>query len=309
MWHTNNFWLLILSSGLFSYVLTSYVVGPVTSLSRVAAQFGAGDLKARAASPLLRRKDEFGELGKVFNHMASKIEVLISRYKSFLAHASHELGSPLTRLNIALALAKRKAGPQLQPELDRIGQEADRINNLVHELLLLARLESDNELSRTPVSFDVGALVEEIRAEAMLEAKQIMKTVHLDRQESFGVRGYPELLRRAIENVLRNALRFAREQGTVQISYFQKSNLAVGVILIEDDGPGVPLGKEQAIFEPFLTLPSENSENGSGSGLGLAIAKQAVLVNGGTIFAYSLTDRGLAVSIELPIEVMTQASA
>jgi two-component system sensor histidine kinase CpxA len=113
-------------------------VRPITRLNAVAEQFGAGDLKARTSRSLSRRKDELGDLGRTFNQMAERIESLIVRYKNFLAHASHELGSPLTRLNIALALARRKAGHQLEPEHDRIGQEADRLNSLVQELFVVA---------------------------------------------------------------------------------------------------------------------------------------------------------------------------
>jgi two-component system, OmpR family, sensor histidine kinase CpxA len=293
---------MVLLSGILSLLVTAYFVRPITRLNAVAEQFGAGDLKARTSRSLSRRKDELGDLGRTFNQMAERIESLIVRYKNFLAHASHELGSPLTRLNIALALAKRKAGHQLEPEHDRIGQEADRLNSLVQELLLLARLESGNELSRNPVLFDIGELVEEACGDARFEATQAKKTVTIVTQQTFQVRGYPDLLRRALDNLLRNGLRFAKNEGCVEVSYFLKDGLATGVIVVQDDGPGISAGQEESIFEPFVTLP--NDENAGGSGLGLAIARQAVLANGGTTVAQSSAGSGLTVTIELPARLI-----
>jgi two-component system sensor histidine kinase CpxA len=232
--------------------------------------------------------------------MAANTESLVDRYRDFLAHASHELGSALTRLNIALAIAKRNAGSQLEQELSRIGCEADRLNDLVRELLLLARLESGDELSRDRADFDVAALVDEACADASLEAQQLSKSVIIARREQFHLHGHRDLLRRAIDNVLRNGLRFAPTDGCVQVSYFCKDGPA-GIILIQDDGPGIPSGQEKTIFEPFVTLPDGDSEaKAGGSGLGLAIARQAVLANDGRISAKSGADGGLTVTIELP---------
>lgn len=304
MWRSIVFARLTLTSGLFALLVTAYLARPIARLNRAAEQFGAGDLKARADASLARRKDEVGDLGRTFNLMAERIESLILRYKSFLAHASHELGSPLTRLNLALALARRKSGQQLEPELDRIAQEANRLNILVQELLLLARLESGNELSRNPVSFDVGALVEDACDDANFEAEQLQKKVAIVRHDSFPVLGHPDLLRRAVDNLLRNALRFARKDGRVEVSYFRSNGSSTGVILVQDDGPGVPAGQEESIFEPFVTLPGKQDDVAAGSGLGLAIARIAVSANGGKIYARSASGAGLAVTIEIPTETV-----
>ena len=302
MWRTVMFVRLTLTSGLFALLVAAYFVRPIARLNKAAEQFGAGDLRARADPSLAKRKDEVGDLGRTFNLMAERIESLILRYKSFLAHASHELGSPLTRLNLALALARRKGGKQLEPELDRIGQEAHRLNVLVQELLLLARLESGNELSRNPVLFDVGALVEDACDDANFEAEQLQKTVTIVKQDTFPVRGHPDLLRRAFDNLLRNALRFAKEHGRVEVSYFRNNGSSTGVIVVHDDGPGVPAGQEESIFEPFVTLPGKQGAVAAGSGLGLAIARTAVSANGGTICARSTSGTGLIVTIEVPTE-------
>jgi two-component system sensor histidine kinase CpxA len=304
MWRLTIFARLTWISGLFALLVTVYFARPISRLNQATEQFGSGDLKARTHPSLAKRKDEFGDLGRTFNLMAERIESLILRHKSFLAHASHELGSPLTRLNLALALARRKGGQQLDPELDRIAQEANRLNTLVQELLLLARLESGNELSRNPVSFDVGALVEDACDDANFEAEQLQKTVAIVRQDTFRVCGHPDLLRRAVDNLLRNALRFARKDGRVEVSYFRNNGSSTGVIVVQDDGPGVPTGQEESIFEPFVTLPGKQGDAAAGSGLGLAIARTAVSANRGKIYAQAASGTGFAVTIEIPTESM-----
>lgn len=293
----------IFIAGFLSLFVAAYVVRPLAGLNAVAEKFGSGDLKARIHPPLATRKDELGDLVRTFNGMAERIELLVSGYRDFLAHASHELGSPLTRLNIALALAQRKAGGHLEMEHDRISQEANRLNILVHEMLLLARLESGNEVNKETAVFDVRSVVEEAYENAKFEAEQLHKVVTIEGVGNFVVRGYPVLLQRAIDNVLRNALRFARTRVTIHISGAQTGLARVGVIVISDDGPGIPVGHEQTIFEPFLTLSgTEPVGVGGGSGLGLAIAKQAILANRGDIRAKRSPESGLTVEIELPAE-------
>ena len=293
---------LVMVAGLFSLMVAAFFVSPVTRLSAVAQRFGEGDLKARVSPSLARRKDELGDLGRSFNRMAERIETLVNDYKGFLAHASHELGSPLTRLNIALSLAKRKAGGALELEHDRIGQEAERLNNLVQEMLLLARLESGNELSKKPIVFDVAQIAQGAYENASFESQHSEKEIILTGLDSFTMRGYPDLLARAIDNVLRNALRFAHSQVRMQVSLTQGATSSLGIIVIEDDGPGVPVGREEEIFAPFFTLPDECSDDvPRGSGLGLAIAQQAVLANGGSISVKRSEAGGLKVVMELPI--------
>jgi two-component system sensor histidine kinase CpxA len=297
----NNLIRLVFVGGGFCYLLTIFFIRPITTLSHVAEQFGAGDLKARVPGRTSLRTDEFGELGRAFNEMATRIESLVARYKAFLAQASHELGSPLTRLNIALALAKRVAGPEIHPALRRIGREADNLNSLVQELLLLARLESGNELARKAVAFNVASIVDEACANASFEAGEQSKSVFVSRREDYQLVGYPDLLQRALDNVLRNGVRFCRAEGRVQISFFREQGGTVGLIRVSDDGDGVPAGKEENIFEAFVTLEGGSSERAAGSGLGLAIARQAVLAHQGRIYAENSPGSGLCVTIEIPI--------
>jgi two-component system, OmpR family, sensor histidine kinase CpxA len=292
---------LLILPGFFSLLISASFVRPITRLKRVAERLGTGDLKARVTTRLIRRKDEVGDLARVFNQMAERIESLVIGYRHFLAHASHELGSPLTRLNIALALARRKGGPALEVEHERILEEADKLSNLVQELLLLARLESGNELSRSQTVFDIAEIVRGCYEDASFEAQQIGKTVAIRTETGFQVRGYPDLFRRALDNVVRNALRFARDGGKVTIAYFPQGDSSSGIVQVEDDGPGVPPDQTEAIFEPFFTLPDASDKAAGGSGLGLAIARQAILANGGGISAHTLAGSGLTVVMTLPI--------
>ena len=292
--------LLVLISGICCYFLTLYLVRPIIGLGHMAERLGGGELETRIEDPLINRKDELGEFSRKFNQMASEIESLVARYKHFLAHASHELGSPLTRVNIALGLARKKADPALQPELNRIGHETKRLNTLVQELLFLARLESGNELSRQTSLFDVALVIEEACADASFEASQVGKSVVLQWKEAFQTTGHRELLRRALDNILRNGLRFAREGGSVRVEVACSADKKIGIITVQDDGPGIAPDQEEMIFEPFVTLPNGATGANEGSGIGLAIARQAVIVNGGKIVARNSKGGGLTVTIELP---------
>lgn len=239
----------VLVGGAFCDLLTAYFIRPITTLNRAAEELGAGDLKRTVPDSTSLRTDEFGELGRAFNQMATRIESLVVRYKTFLAQASHEIGSPLTRLNIALALAKRTAGSQLHSELGRIGREADSLNSLVQELLLLARFESGNELTQEAVVYDVASVVDEVCANASFKANEHNKSVVVPKREGFQLVGYPNLLQRALDNALRNGLRFCHARGCVQVSFFKKAGAAMRIIPQR-------VGSVSRLSSPSIATPS-----------------------------------------------------
>jgi two-component system sensor histidine kinase CpxA len=172
----------------------------------------------------------------------------------------------------------------------------------VQELLFLARLESGNELDRAPVEFDVKDVIREASENAQFEAAQIGKSVEIMRGDSFRISGHPDLMLRAVENILRNGIRFARPAGRVEIECFPSIDGTTGVIRVQDDGPGIPAGMEEAIFEPFVTVSnSSQREELAGCGLGLAITRQAVIAHRGTVIASSASKAGLSVIIEVPL--------
>lgn len=286
------------AAAIICYVLTGYIVKPLQRLGSTADDLGRGDLSARTGAVLSDRRDEFGDLARTFDRMADRIESLVLNQKMFLAHVSHELGSPLTRLNMGLALARRRASPDLITDLDRIGKESQELNNLVQQLLLFARLESGNELDAKLETFFVSSVLRDVVGDAQFEAQQTGRTLRLTGGEDFCVKGHCELLKRAVENVVRNALRFTPQGGVVDMEYLVDADKNKGLINIRDEGPGVAPQELNKIFEPFAT--SGASGGHSGVGLGLAIARQAVVVHRGEIQAQNVTG-GLLVTIKLPI--------
>ena len=288
------------AAALICYFLTGYILTPLKRLGNVADELGGGDLSTRTDADLDRRRDEFGDLARTFNRMADRIESLVKSQRMFLAHISHELGSPLTRLGMTLAIARRKANVELTPELDRMERESIELNHLVQQLLLLARLQSGTELSDVPAVFRVSELVRDVEDNAAFEANQMGRSVSITRNEDFTLKGHPDLLKRALDNVIRNALRFTPVGSTIEIEFFGTKDGSVGFINILDRGPGVEPSKLDTIFEPFSS--SGASGGHSGVGLGLAIARHAALAHEGQISARNLAEGGLMITIELPVQ-------
>jgi two-component system sensor histidine kinase CpxA len=287
------------AAALICYLLTGYILKPLKHLSLVAEVLGAGDLASRAVGNLPRRRDEFGELSRTFNRMADSIQSLVMSQRMFLAHISHELGSPITRLNLTLALARRKAPVEISPELDRIERETTELNLLVQQLLLLARLQSGNEFSSEPSPFQISDVIRDVVENAEFEANEVNRKVKITREEDFQVLGHRDLLKRALDNVIRNAVRFTANGSTVEIEFFTTGVQGSGLVNVRDSGPGVDPSQVDSIFEPFST--SGVSGGHSGVGLGLAIARQAVLTHRGTIAAENLSQGGLMITIQLPL--------
>jgi two-component system sensor histidine kinase CpxA len=226
--------------------------------------------------------------------MSSRIGTLLSSQKNFLIQVSHELGSPLSRMNVALALARRKANPALLPELNRIQGDSSELNSMVQQLLRLARLESGLEEEEEEV-YSLHELLQQVCFDNQFTAEQTSKQVHLLSSPPDSLRGYRELLKRALDNVLRNAIRFSPEGGRVEVDVLSRPNGLV-VIQVRDNGAGVQDDKLDTIFEPFVRASSDRS----GAGLGLAIARQAVHANRGTIRALNRLEGGLLIEVRLP---------
>jgi two-component system sensor histidine kinase CpxA len=291
-------------SALTCLVLTRHFAGPIRRLQHSTESFGRGDLDSRPDALLLKRHDELGDLSKTIGQMSTRISRLLSSQKNFLIQVSHELGSPLTRLNVALALARRKAAPALIPELDRIQQESSELNSMVQQLLRLARLESGLEREGKEL-YALHELIAEVCFDNQLIADEAAKKLHLLSSPQIHMWGYRELLKRALDNVLRNAIRFTPEGSQVEVDVVRASDGEVVLIQVRDGGLGVQSDKLDAIFEPFV----RGSSDRSGAGLGLAIAKRAVQANRGTIKALNLTEGGLLIEITLPCAPSDAAAA
>ncbi len=275
---------------LLCYALAMHLTSPVRALQRAVVRFGKGDLSARA--PFARR-DELGQLARTFNKMADRIQTLVTAERRLLMDISHELRSPLARLSVAIELAR--SGRESQPPLDRIQKEADRLAALVGELLEVTRAEGDPANRRVePVCLD--ELLAEIVGDSKIEADAHGCTLALTIGERLTVDADPELIRRAIENVVRNAIRYAPPGTPVQVAL---SNSAGGAsITVRDFGPGVPPDALNLLFEPFYRVDSHRNRASGGVGLGLSIARRAIELHHGSIRA-SNADPGLCVEIDL----------
>jgi two-component system sensor histidine kinase CpxA len=286
-------------SGLICFLLTRHVTSPVFELRRVAETIAGGNLTARVPGDLRNRRDEIGHLGRDFDRMAEQLQSLVDGHKRLLGDVSHELRSPLSRLLVALGLARRANAEEMPELLDRIALETRRLDNLIGQLLTLSRIESGSHASAASV--DLTALVHEVVNDADFEARPQSRRVGVSASDECTVSGSEELLRSAVENVVRNSVRFTNEGTAVDVSIRRERDRAV--VRIRDFGPGVPESMLSEIFLPFRRVSTmhANPNDGSGSGLGLAIAYRAVAANGGTIRARNATDGGLIVDMEFPL--------
>jgi two-component system sensor histidine kinase CpxA len=280
--------------------LSLYITRPISRLRATAQRLAAGDLSARAAPPRIRRRDELGDLARDFDTMAAQIESLMTAQRRFVADVSHELGAPLTRLHLALALLRRQLPGKNTAELERIERETDKLSNLVQQLLLLAGLEAGSRPMETLTPVSTRSLCDSIIEDAKFEADQAQCRIAGSRRD-VTLLAYPQLLRRAIDNVLRNAIRYAPLDSEVFFNCKVDDGLKHLLIEILDCGPGVPESMVTDIFLPFFrTAPGRESSSG-GTGLGLAIANEAIRLHEGTICAENRTTGGLQVTITLPL--------
>jgi two-component system sensor histidine kinase CpxA len=294
-----NMTLAMVPSGLVCLLLALYITRPITRLRSTAQRLAGGDLSARSSERRSERTDELGDLARDFDAMAAQIERLMTAQRRFVADVSHELGAPLTRLHLALALLRRRQDGATTPELQRIERETDRLSNLVQQLLLLAGLEAGRVPAETLSSISLRSLCDSIVEDANFEAEQAGCSVTGTRADATFL-AYPQMLRRAIDNILRNAIRYTAPGSEVRLDCSINEAQQQGVIEVTDRGPGVPESMLSDIFLPFFrTSPGRESDTG-GTGLGLAIASEAVQLHEGSIIARNREGGGLEVTITLP---------
>ena len=295
-----NITLAMVPSGVVCFFLALYITRPITRLRATAQRLANGDLTARSSPQRSVRCDELGDLARDFDNMAAQIEQLMTAQRRFVADVSHELGAPLTRLHLALALLRRQLGEQRHPALERIEHETDKLSNLVQQLLLLAGLEVGRVPAESQSPVSLRSLCDHIAEDANFEAAHANCTVVGTRQD-VTLLAYPQLLRRAIDNILRNAIRYAPAGSEIWLNCRIDDHRQLVVVEVLDAGPGVPESMLSDIFKPFFrTSPGRESETG-GTGLGLAIASEAVRLHDGVISAENREAGGLRVVIVLPL--------
>jgi len=292
----------LLVAGLLCYWLARYLSSPVVKLRAATKQVAGGDLTTRVGSSFGKRRDELADLGRDFDVMAERIESLMLSQRRLLNDISHELRSPLARLGVALELARQGDPIETQWALDRIELESERLNEMVGQVLTLARLENEGgEKERTWVN--LTDLVDDIATDADFEAQGSNRSVKIVESDEVRATGNAELLRSAIENVVRNALLYTAEGSEVEISLRKVQDLGGPQVRIRvrDHGAGVPEMALAEIFRPFYRVGDARDRGTGGSGLGLSITQRAVHLHGGVVSARNAPDGGLIVEILLPI--------
>jgi signal transduction histidine kinase len=256
-----------------------------------------GDLDARAGKGLGSRADEIADLVRDFDSMADRIRELVQSQKRLVSDVSHELRSPLARLRVAIALARRGENAQQIASHERIEQEIARLDELIGRILTLARLESgQTHLRMTYLS--MNRIIEQIVNDARFEAARTGNKIQFEAELEIRVSGNEDLLRGAIENVVRNALYYTNGIEPVHVRLTTESDFVV--VRVVDSGPGVPESDIPNLFRAFYRVDDSRMSATGGTGLGLAIAQKALDLHGGSISARNADSGGLIVELRIP---------
>ncbi|MAG76344.1 MAG: two-component sensor histidine kinase [Colwelliaceae bacterium] len=288
----------LIISIIFCWLLARSISRPLSNISNVAQSLGKGDLSMRVEKDD-KRSDELGSLAKVFNQMAEKLAANVSAHQRLLGDVSHELRSPLTRLQIALALAeKNKDNPELLSDYIARGElEISRLDTMIEHVLVLSRLEnSTQKLEKQPCH--MAAMLETLVDDGTFLGQNKKVEVKLNVAADPEVDIDQALVMSAISNIINNAVNHTPESTNVTVSLTEDSSDVI--VVIADQGPGVPDTLLPRLFEPFYRVADARDRVTGGTGLGLAIAKQAILAHQGNIIARNLDKGGLEVSIKLP---------
>lgn len=281
-------------SVLFAALLAWYFAKPIRSLRTAFESVASGQLQTRIGASMGNRNDELADLGNDFDRMADRLESLLEAQRHLLHDVSHELRSPLARLQAAADLLRQQ--PERATEfIERIERDTGRMDKLLGELLTLARLDS-GITGNVEETLDLRDMLAEITDDARLEAERKHCSIDLDENGALVVLGNHELLYRSIENVVRNAVLHSPEGGRIAISAQSKNGRLH--ITIADHGPGVPESDFATIFDPFVR--SGSGQSVAGYGLGLAITRRVVEAHGGSVSATNRVEGGLVVVLEFP---------
>ncbi len=291
--------ILLAITAVVCYFLTRSLTAPIVRLRQATRKFAAGDLSTRIGDQV-KGKNELAELAQDFDEMAVKIEALVGAQKRLLRDISHELRSPLTRLGIALELAGQQGNPVAQNKaLERIELKAKRMNIMIGQLLNLTRLETDNGGLQFQ-KFDLRKLLFTLVKDANYEAETRRCRVTYTAPETVSYFGSYDLLAQALENVVRNAVKYTADGSVVKVDVSRTQGKLI--IQVVDKGPGVPEEALDKLFEPFYRVANARDRQSGGSGIGLAIAERAVKLHAGTISASNCPAGGLLVKIVLPVK-------
>jgi two-component system sensor histidine kinase CpxA len=289
----------VFTASLICFLFAHYVTSPLTRLRAATREFAGGNLRVRIGTGKpFNRGDEFTDLARDFDHMAVQTENLVLAQHRLLGDISHELRSPLARLQLALEIARRKSGPEAEKSLNRIEQEAEKLNTLIGQILNAAKAEQLKPGAKK--LFDLSRLVKEVAEDADFEASGNDRRVLVENNEMSLMHGDREMLRSAIENVVRNAIRYTPGRTDVRID-LQKVDASHAQVTVRDHGPGVPADALPHLFEPFYRVNDARDRDSGGAGLGLAITRHVISAHGGTVHATNREGGGFEVCMDLPL--------
>ncbi|WP_288130376.1 ATP-binding protein [Microbulbifer sp.] len=299
----NNFWpilvLATLASGLACYFLARYLSKPLDNLRVASRRVAAGDLGYRVTPVLKGHSLELGELAADFDSMTAQLQESMAEQRRLIKDVSHELRSPLARLQVALGIARQKNVGALDPELDKIGKAADYLEDIIADILSLPVNSNDDRPLDDVVEVNslLQALTEELQDEAQAQGVQFALRQG-EREFLVATRG--SSLTAALENILRNSIKYSPRGSAVELTVTAQPEQRCRIQVI-DAGSGVPETELEAIFRPFYRTDEARTRESGGFGLGLAIAQRTVVQHGGVITAFNPKHAGLGISIELPL--------
>lgn len=277
---------------LFSLLVTLSITRPLSRLRGAVHDLGQTTYQQNSLARLANRRDEFGVLANDFNRMGARLQSLIGSQRQLLRDVSHELRSPLARLRIALALAERASPEEREKLWPRLTRECDRLEALISEILVLARVDADNASAE---EVDLNTLLSTVQKDAGLAAPE--QQIELQAEQHLHLRGWPTMLERALDNLLRNAQRFNPPGQAIEVLALRQGERIV--ISVRDHGPGVEAEHLPQLGEPFFRAPGQSA---AGHGLGLAIARRAAERHGGSLVLGNHPEGGFIASLELPLE-------
>lgn len=284
-------------SAVFSLLLAAYITAPLARIRRSAHRVARGDLSARVGDLPFNRSAEIVALANEFDTMASRLKDLVEGQQRLIRDVSHEMRSPLSRLRVALELARSQVGGDAATQLQRIEREAERLEEMISQAIQLSRMETTTPSQVQDLALD--EVLSDIAADAAFEAQSRQCTLHIAQSAPLRVHGEPDLIMSAIENVVRNAVKYTACGTTIDLRLDRTEQQAR--LRVRDRGPGVPSADCGRIFEPYFRTDSARQRSSGGSGLGLAIAKRAIERQGGRIHASNVDGGGLEVEILLPL--------
>jgi two-component system sensor histidine kinase CpxA len=287
---------MLVVSVIVSLVLARFIVLPVRRLRRAGQKVAEGDLTVRVAPTVGGRTDDIARLAREFDVMTGRIDALLQSQQRLMRDVSHELRSPLARLQALLSIARQNAGNEGTRQIDRMEAELERLDDLIGEILAFTRLEAKTGVETRPT--DVVDLIQNIVDDASLEAQASGRQIDLQGPARCVVHLDSGLIQSAIENVVRNALKYTADGTTVGVTVVAEAGCLR--VVIDDRGPGVPEEAIDKIFQPFYRVEDSRSTRSGSGGIGLAIAQRSVRLHGGTITANNRAGGGLRVEISLP---------